>query len=407
MAISNFDIAQNLKVEMYLPNEADNLFIIGVSAIGGTDLLAANGYFVIGYSAIGGADVLGDTNAYQFSWQSVEAEVSNIEMQIGGGQTGGLEYTAEPSSCSFEMQSWTYDPNNNSAVRNGTQFRIRLVATGVDQVLFTGYIDEMNVKYRPDAPNLINGTAYDGYKRFANKRVTYNHVGTTKTASDLLAVLATAAGVTLSSSNDPGAIPMAGQQQTDQTIGNVVKDLLATQLGLLWVNPQNGKIEYRDRTTTVATPTYTVGNNHGTTGHWCMSGLTVNQNPDDLVNSIKATMTSDTTKTLLRENTDSIQLYGILSKNYDVNVSAESYLSNWLDLAFIERPKQLVKDVTTQTIDRLGNLTDAATITPGTPLGVKYQTSNINIDQKYQVTRVKHSIDPNNWSTTLELWRAS
>jgi hypothetical protein len=54
MAIANFDIAQNLKVEMYLPNEADNLFIIGVSAIGGNDVLAANGYFVIGYSQIGG-----------------------------------------------------------------------------------------------------------------------------------------------------------------------------------------------------------------------------------------------------------------------------------------------------------------------------------------------------------------
>lgn len=407
MSVANFDIAQNLKVELYLPNEADNLFIVGVSELGGNDLLAANTYFIIGYSLLGGEDVLGDTNAYAFSWQPIEATVSKLDIQIGGGQNAAIQYTAEPSSCTFEMQSWVFDPNNNSAVRNGTQFRVRLVATGVDETLFTGYIDSMTIKYRPDAPNLINGTAYDGYKRFANKRVTWNHVGTPKTVTEILAALATNAGVSVSGSNDPGIIAMAGQQQTDQTTGNIVKDLLDTQLGLLWLNPSTGEIEYRDRTTTVGTPTYSVGNNHGDANHWCMSGLSVNQNPDDLVNSIKATLTSDNTKTLLRENTDSIQLYGILSQNVTVNAAAEADLATWLDVAFIERPKQLVKDVTTPAIDRTGTLTDAATIVPGTPLAVKYQTDNINIDQNYQVTRVKHSIDPNNWFTTLELWRAS
>lgn len=406
MAIPNFDISQNLKVELYLPT-SNNVFIVGVSSLGGTDLLSSNGLFLVGYSLLGGTDILGDTSAFLFSWQSIEATVSKIDIQIGGSQNAAIEYTAEPSSCSFEMQSWTFDPNNNSAVRNGTQFRVRLVASGVDKVLFTGYIDSMNIKYRPDAPNLINGTAYDGYKRLANKRITYTHAGTTKTASQLLTLLATNAGLTVNPSNDPGIIPMAGKNETDQTTGNIIKEILDTQLGLLWINPQTGQIEYRDRTSALAAPTYSVGNNHTDPNHWCMSGLTVNQNPDDLVNSIKATMTTDTSKTLLRENTDSIQLYGILSQNANVNVAAESYLSTWLDVAFIERPKQLVKDITTPAINRTGTLTDAAVTVPGTPIKVKYQTSNINIDQNYQVTRVKHSIDPNNWSTTLELWRAS
>jgi hypothetical protein len=407
MAIANFDIAQNLKVELFLPNESGNVFIIGISELGGTDVLTAAGYFVVGESLIGSTDVLGDSGASAFTWQAIEATVSKLDMQIGGGQTGSIEYTAEPSSCLFEMQSWVFDPNNNTSVRNGTPFRVRLVATGVDETLFSGYIENMSIKYRPDAPNLINGTAYDGYKRFANKRVTWNHIGTTKTVTQILTALAANAGLTVSAGNGTGIIPMAGQQQTDQTTGNIIKDLLDTQLGLLWLNPKTGAIEYRDRTTAVATPTYSVGNNHGDANHWCMSGLSVNQNPDDLVNSIKATMTSDTTKTLLRENTDSIQLYGILSQNVTVNAAAETDLVTWMNTAFIERPQQLVKDVTTPAINRTGTLTDAATIVPGTPLAVKYQTSNINIDQKYQVTRVKHSIDPNNWFTTLELWRAS
>ena len=406
MAIANFDITQNLKVELYLPF-TQGAFIIGVSNLGGTDVLTNGGFFVVGESLLDGTDLLGDSSTYAFSWQPIQATISKVDMQLGGSQNAGISYTAEPSSCNFEMQSWTFDPNNNSAVRNGTPFRIRLVATGVDEILFNGFIETMNVKYRPDAPNLINGSAFDGFKRFANKRVTYNTIGTPDTVAELLGILASNAGVTVSDSNSPGIVNMAGATKTNELTGNIVKEMLETQLGLLWLNPQSGAIEYRDRPTTALTPTYSVGNNHGEANHLCMSDLTVNQNPDDLVNSILATMTSDGTKTLLRENTDSIQLYGQLSDNVTVNVATEAELATWMNVAFIERPKQLVKNVTTPAIDRTGTLTAAATLQLGSPIKVKYQTSNINIDQNYQVTRLRHSIDPNQWFTTLELWRAS
>ena len=56
--LTDFDIATDLKVEFYIPNDADNLFIIGVSDIGGTNVLAGAGWFIIGVSEIGGTDVL-------------------------------------------------------------------------------------------------------------------------------------------------------------------------------------------------------------------------------------------------------------------------------------------------------------------------------------------------------------
>lgn len=408
MAISNFDIATDLKVELYLPNEGDNLFILGVSELGGTDILAESGDFILGYSLLGGSDVLGDgTGDYQFSWQSVECSVSKLDITLGGSQVAGIEYTAQPSTLSFELQSWTLDPNNNSGVRNGTGIRVRLDDGTINETLFTGFIESMTVKYRPDAPNLIQGNAFDAYKRLANQRITYNTTGGTDTVTELLGLIATNSGYTVDPANDPGAILMAGRQETDVTQGQLIKDILDAQLGLLWLDPATGRIEYRDRPQILAAATYSIGNNHGDPGHWCMSDLTVNQNPDDLVNSIRVTMTTDPNTSLTRENLDSIQLYGRLAYDATVNAANSTNLQTWLNLAFIDRPRNLVQDVTTPTVDRNNNLTDAALATPGLIVSVNYNTDNIAINQTYQVTRVKHSIDVDRWFTTLELWRAS
>lgn len=408
MPISNFDIATDLKVELYLPNEGNDLFILGISELGGTDVLAESGDFILGYSLLGGTDTLGDgTGDYQFSWQPIECSVSKLDIGLGGSQLAGIEYTAQPSNLSFEIQSWTLDPNNNSGVRNGTGIRVRVEKGATTYVLFTGFIEAMTVRYRPDAPNLIQGTAFDSYKRLANQRITYDTTGSTDTVTEVLGLIASNSGYTVDPANDPGAILMAGRSETAVTQGELIKDILDTQLGLLWLDPATGRIEYRDRPQVLAAATYSIGNNHSDADHWCMSDLTVNQNPDDLVNSVKVTMTTDSNTSLTRENLDSIQLYGRLAYDATVNAANTTELQKWLDLAFLEKPRNLVQDVTTPAIDRNKTLTDAAKATPGLIVRVAYTTENININQTYQVTRVKHSIDPNQWFTTLELWRAS
>ena len=57
--IADFDIATDLKTEFYLAGGGTNDFIIGVSRIGGVNVLAGAGIFYIGTSLIGGDDVLG------------------------------------------------------------------------------------------------------------------------------------------------------------------------------------------------------------------------------------------------------------------------------------------------------------------------------------------------------------
>jgi len=82
--IPNFDIATDLKVEFYLPDEASNLFIIGISKLGSSDVLAGEGLFTIGVSLIGGTDVLGDSQYIAFTWQDLGCIVSKAQLSLGG-----------------------------------------------------------------------------------------------------------------------------------------------------------------------------------------------------------------------------------------------------------------------------------------------------------------------------------
>jgi hypothetical protein len=72
---------------------------------------------------------------------------------------------------------------------------------------------------------------------------------------------------------------------------------------------------------------------------------------------------------------------------------------------FSSPTSHLVKQVSTPAIDRLGDLTEAALFQPGQIIGVKYNTGNISLDEYYTIVQVNHSIDVNNWITTLELWK--
>jgi hypothetical protein len=171
-AIANFDIANDVKVELYVPNAAGDIFILGVSELGGTDLLGGDGRFIIGYSELGGTDVLSDgSGVYAFIWQPIECQTSQMEISLGGQIQSNISFQPEPSDLAITVQSWTFDPNNNSAVRSGTRIRIRLDNGAVNHTLFSGFIETISVTYRPDGPNLIRITAFDGHKRLVNFRI--------------------------------------------------------------------------------------------------------------------------------------------------------------------------------------------------------------------------------------------
>jgi len=124
-----------------------------------------------------------------------------------------------------------------------------------------------------------------------------------------------------------------------------------------------------------------------------------------VANSLYVELTSDDTVNITLEDQDSIDLYGYSSRNEAINTTDSTELTRWANAVFAQSPAKLVSQVETPAIDRLGTLTEAAAFKPGTLIGVNYTTDNITINDYYTIVRVSHSVDVNNWYTTLELWK--
>jgi hypothetical protein len=410
-AVANFDIATDVKVELYVPNAAGDVFILGVSQLGSSDVLSGDGQFIIGYSELGGTDVLSDgSSVYQFIWQPIECSVSNMDISLGGQIQSNITFQPEPSALAITVQSWTFDPNNNSAVRSGTRIRVRLDDGTVNHTLFAGFLETINVTYRADGPNLIRMTAFDGHKRLVNFRVeTWDTTGYGAAISptDQIDELATATGNVLSSSSTilPGLIPTA--VQTNVIANNFLNDALEVGLGIFWINPETNELEVRDRpqVVTAGMTTWVIGNNHGEENHLCMSDITVNSNSDSSINDLKVSLTSNSATNVVVRDQDSIDLYGELSEDVSINTTDITELQRWANQVFSGTPTRQVDAVQTPALDRQGNLTEAALFTPGTYIGVNYQTDNIHIVDYYTVVRARQSVDVNTWFTTLELWK--
>jgi hypothetical protein len=409
--IPDFNIATDLKVEMFLPDEYENIFIIGVSTIGGSDVLAGAGIFYIGISLIGGTDVLGGGDS-AFDWQQIECETSKAELSVGGSIISALYFQPESSSCSLTVQSWSFDPNNSSAVRPGTPIRIRLDNGIVNRVLFSGFLDTFSVSYRPDGPNLITFQATDVFKKLVNTPIAnFDTTGLPAgyaTPNEVIEIAALNAGLTISAASEilPGKIPTV--QQDNVQSATVINEALQVGLGLIWINPETNEIEIRNRPTTggsIPMDTPVIGNNHGAPNHLCMSAITSEGDADNIFNSLNVYLASDPTIYVTLSDPDSVELYGYSFQNQTINTTDTDELTRWAEAVFTQRPVKLVRSVTTPAIDRLGTLTEAAILEPGELVGVKYQTPNINIEDYFTSTKVSHSINVDNWFTTLELWK--
>jgi len=413
--ITDFNIATDLKVELYLPDEASDLFILGVSLLGGSDVLAGVGQFIVGVSDLGGPDLLSDgTAGFGFTWQPVEAETIGAEVSLGGSIQSNLYFQPEPASADLVLQSWTFDPNNNSAVRPGTLVRVRIDSGAVQHTLFTGFLDTVNVDYYPGAtqPNIISIKAYDFYKRLVNNRIPdFDTTGLPAgyaTPNDILEIVAANSDIVIAAESDTldGKLPV--EQKLNQTSAGFINDSIQVGLGILWIDPESNQLIVKNRPTIVTTApegTYTVGNNHGDAYHLCMSDIAVVGNIDAVANSLYVELTSDDTVNVTLEDSDSIELYGYSSRNEAINTTDETELTRWALAVFAQSPSKLVSQVETPAVDREGTLTEAAAFKPGTLIGVDYTTANIAINDYYTIVRVSHSIDVNNWYTTLELWK--
>lgn len=411
MIVEDFDITTDLKVEFLLPDIDGDTFILGISTLGGTDVLGGFGIFILGESLLGGTDVLGDTRA--LLWQSAEAVVSQFDMSVGGSIETAIYFQPEPGTAKITMQSYAWDPNVNKNIRTNTAIRLRIDNGIVDHTIFTGYIDTISVGYYPDGLNIIQISAFDIYKQIVNTRIanydtTDYEIGYITPLQSVERVLQdTGFLVSPLSIDTAGKIPTGVRENI--IAASVLNESIEVGLGVLWVDQESQELIFTPRPTTATgtATTWVLGNNHGDPYHLCLSDITVAADADTIFNSLKVTLASDELVSVALQDTDSIELYGESSSDVTINVLDEADLTRWAGDVFAQSPNKLVKSVETPTIDRLGNLTEASIFTPGSLVGVNFEREQLTINEYYTITKVIHSINVNVWYTTLELWKAA
>jgi hypothetical protein len=187
-----------------------------------------------------------------------------------------------------------------------------------------------------------------------------------------------------------------------------MNEALQVGLGIVWLDQDTQEITYipRPASETGTATTYTIGNNHSNNPyHLCLAEINVFSDADAVYNSLRVTLASDDTETVVLKDQDSIDLYGESAVDVILNTTDATELANWAIEVFSNNPQNLVNRVVTPALDRLGNLTNAAVFTPGTTIGVSYTNSQLDIVGFYTIIKVSHRIDVDNWFTTLELWK--
>lgn len=406
--IPNFAIDQNLKVEFLVPDAEGTTFILGISELGGTDVLGGFGEFILGVSLLGSNAVLAPSSGLK--WQAVNCSTSSANISVGGSVEDSIYFQPSPGTANLTLQSYDLDPTVNKNIRASTKFRVRLEDEELDRILFQGFIDTIDVTYYPDGPNLIRITGFDAYKSLVNSRFAVwntTPIGASATPSQIFELIGIESGLGLS----PASLPLAGAIPTldedNVLVSSVVNEALQVGLGIVWIDQDTEEIVVIPRPTgETGTPTtYTIGNNHGEPYHLCLSEINVFSDADAVYNSLTVSLASNPAIFVTKKDQDSIDLYGESAINVTLNTTNSTELTNWSNRVFQQNPANLVDMVQTRTIDRLGTLTDAAVFTPGMTVGVSYTNSQLDIVGFYTIIKVSHRIDVDNWFTTLELWK--
>jgi hypothetical protein len=412
--LTNFDIANDIKVEFYLPDAEGNLFILGISLLGGDDVLAGANQFIIGQSLLGGTDVLAGDSPIAFTWQAFECSTSEVKTSVGGQVQDALYFQPQSGQAEITLQNLLLDPTQNPAFRPGVPVRVRLERDELDITLFYGFIDTINVTYDSETnKNLMRLTAFDTFKKFINSRLAILDTADEvefpdgfATPYEVIELLAEQYGTAMHSTSSATRGKIPGELLTDFIPNTPLYDAIQVGLGLFWLDPATQEFVFIPRAAPdVTESTYSIGNNHGDDLHLCMSDLEVASDIDAVFNSLKVSLKSDSETAVIVRNTDSIELYGEFALDTQINTTDETELESWALAVFNQTQKQLVKSVETPAIDRLGNLTHAAVFLPGETVSVNYQTPELNINQGYTITKVSHNINVNQWFTTLELWK--
>lgn len=388
-----FTISKDLKVEIYLPTAGSGVWNSS-KWDDGSDWMASAGA--------------------SFAWTDVVATISQATIEMGGSVQDGYYVPATPNVMTLQMQSATYDPNNNKFMRPNLQIRFSYrknpdTAPSTWTVLFTGYIDTLDVSYDAFGNNLIDIVASSSLKRFLAKNLTSYAVSGSPSEGTLFAQWITAVGANASSTINGIGCTFLTETFTDVAAGEMLDNILQVQNGFVWQEPSTELIRAESSAairSQLATPaTNSLSNTHTSAStHYCISDIVLDYDIDSVYNSYFVASSATPSTILKKQNQDLIELYNEIRLEKEFHINSAS-LQFWLDNVSIKNPGRKVQQVTTPAIRRDGLLADVTALQPRKTINVNVVKTGYTVNEDTFITKATHTLDPENWFVTLEVWK--
>ena len=379
----------------------------------------ASDVFIWGVTRWNDGDKWDNGASVQF-WVDISGLVGSVEITNGLSLEQGLT-RPEPASATIVFQSSSYDPFNNLTVRTGTPIRIRVrpnpdTAPSTWVTLFQGKIDTASASYNEYFTNTVTLVCVTKLRDYLNYSVTdgisyppflYAYEWINGFAyyypSVSIGYNATLTGYILDGIDtiEPVNFGELLNQLLDANLGALVYKPISqgsTVLGYYYIQDELGNI---DDATSVLDFEATSSSNPLRASFY---DLTVGYDTDQITNEVTLSTVSGYGP-ITRKNANSVELYGslaseIVTRHYN-DVDAEKFI----DQLTLGEPQRRVLDISTRVINRDGTVNQNLLREPMDVCNVTISNANLAIDENYYITRVTHSLTPDQWLTNMELWR--
>ncbi len=395
MSLNNFDLATDVEIVVWA---------------------APVGNFILGFSKLGGTDVLSDPEFADFV---ITCEIGSIEIDRGSSIDSGVFTRPEAGSCTMTLKTKEHDPFASAFIHLGSVMDVNMTVDefGNKGTLFSGIVDSVDLSYNPDGSTSFSLTLTDNLKTLMNAvtdqpfdlETATGHAAPFDAWESLEAVMLASdtgfsfVGFDVSLTNIPNITA------DNLNIGETINQICDAELGFYyWEVTDAAFIALPRNFADNLTPSYTISNIHSTDpDHLCMASINLGFAQDEIVNKVVASLSWDSTTTVIARNQDMIDLSGENATEVSLNLYAEADLQQWANDLTLRSPIREVRSVSGNAIDRTNKMTPFSRMDIATPVRIQFTRDDVAIDRTYMVTRVNHTIDPDGWITSLELWRGN
>ena len=368
------------------------------------------------------------------AWTTIQADSYDVSIDRGINVEQGVFARPDVGTATVSMVKKSLsDLIAGPAYKSNMPFRVSYqpapdTSPSVYFTIFYGFIQNVGMSYLTDAKKLaITITANDTTKILCNTRLsTFSITGSAsnrgyRTVMDNLATAVSAIDSRISLSQIGSASSSTTQYAytwLDVISGDILNQLLDAELGWCYSQRSGANQFYMTRgdvdalqATAWSSSNPTVSNIHtSSTNHYCMDSINLSYDSDRIVNKVKVIETNSTPATdKTATNSTSVTTYGVQAGDFEINMdpgsSPYTKMSDWATAVANAADPKSISGVSLPALRRDGTVSNVADIEIAYPLQVEFSDGINTIQQVALVTRINHSITPEHWEITLELWK--